>query len=239
VSAVLETFMEQYAPEELDPRLAVCVGTDGPLPVLKHPLLYSVPYTPQLNKILNASFKAKMVYVAEALKKKDEGRYLLMHERPYRVSKLLELAKIGYFDTVPDGGNRYWQQVGQWWIDSENVHEALPQWRVLWYMQKYRIHRSACMNDDEKAHLSTLPDLIPIWHGEEINDVVGMSWTTDYAIAKWFANRFEAGRRVYQGLAPKEKVIAFFSRRGESEVLINPRDVQEKRIVPTVKETRS
>lgn len=55
----------------------------------------------------------------------------------------------------------------------------------------------------------------------------GMSWTRKYDKAVWFANRFGNGY-VIKGTAKKEDVLAYFSRRGEEEIVIEAKKVIDK-----------
>ena len=55
-----------------------------------------------------------------------------------------------------------------------------------------------------------------------------MSWTREFDKAKWFSNRFGEGY-VLEGTAHKEDVLAFFSRRGEEEVVMEAAKVEGRR----------
>lgn len=95
--------------------------------------------------------------------------------------------------------------------------------------------KSALMNADELEVLNRLPDLIHVYRG--ITDIVhddGLSWTTDRNIANWFAARWirnedinedgepEERYFILHGIAKKKDILAYFSRRGESEIVISP-----------------
>ena len=56
----------------------------------------------------------------------------------------------------------------------------------------------------------------------------GMSWTRDLSKADWFSRRFGDGY-VLEGIANKKDVLAFFSRRGEEEVVIEAKKVKNKK----------
>ena len=55
-----------------------------------------------------------------------------------------------------------------------------------------------------------------------------MSWTRDLSKADWFSRRFGDGY-VLKGIANKKDVLAFFSRRGEEEVVIEAKKVKNKK----------
>lgn len=52
---------------------------------LKHPLLFAIPYTEQMNALYNAQYQAKKEEIDESRKRKDWSRYIWFHERPYRL----------------------------------------------------------------------------------------------------------------------------------------------------------
>jgi len=227
---------DYLAPEPLLDELSVHLGTillsnGDRMPVLQHPLLYSVPYAPEMNRMLNANFQDKQRRIEKSLEESNDVAYVLAHERPYRADALLALVDLGLFHGVSDGAIRYWKAVGAWWIDTENALEVLDRWERLWTgPEQFRHAKRFAMTKREQDELAALPDPIEVFHGEEEPDRIGWSWMTDLRVARWFANRFTGGRRVYTGLAPKDAVIAYLSRRGESEVLIRPEDVLTRRI---------
>ncbi|MDA0252294.1 MAG: hypothetical protein O3B27_02955 [Actinomycetota bacterium] len=60
-------------PEDLHPELACCETQSAIGPVIKHPLLFAVPYIPAMNAMINESFRAKKIAVAEALANRRWG----------------------------------------------------------------------------------------------------------------------------------------------------------------------
>ena len=56
----------------------------------------------------------------------------------------------------------------------------------------------------------------------------GMSWTRELDGAEWFSRRFGESGYIIKGIAYKKDVLAYFSRRNESEVLISACDVHDK-----------
>ena len=56
----------------------------------------------------------------------------------------------------------------------------------------------------------------------------GWSWTTDPDKAEWFARRFAVRGKecfVAEGTVSKQYVIAYFTGRNESEIVVDPRRV--------------
>jgi hypothetical protein len=209
--------------EELLPGLAKHVSShDGfGWSMLRHPLVYSVPYSPLQNRMLNASYEAKRSMLADAHAAGDLIKYVYLHERPYRLNALLSGARLIREVTAA----AYWDAVGSVWRDSENVHELWDSWRRVW-LGANRSHgiqgREHVMSRLDYEALQAMPDVIEIFHGEEHPDRIGMSWTLDEGVARWFAKRFTRAGRLYRGRVRKSDVIAYFTQRGEEEILVAP-----------------
>lgn len=75
-------------------------------------------------------------------------------------------------------------------------------------------------------------DPLIIYRGQDENTTFGIAWTTDIKVAEKFARG--AGTRqhnrpgvVYMATVPRGKVLAYLTGRGESEVIVDPRDLVE------------
>lgn len=52
----------------------------------------------------------------------------------------------------------------------------------------------------------------------------GLSWTTDYSKAEWFAHRYDTGSEegyILKADISRSNILAYFDSRGESEVVVN------------------
>ena len=54
-----------------------------------------------------------------------------------------------------------------------------------------------------------------------------MSWTLDRKTADWFAHRFGEEGTVYEAQIRKEHILALFTGRNESEVIVDPRHLEQ------------
>src|SRR4051812_33345444 len=70
--------------EELQPYLSELEGKIT-MTVLKHPLVFGVPYYPQENALYNKQYEAKTKAIEDCLKEKKYLQYIFFHERPYRI----------------------------------------------------------------------------------------------------------------------------------------------------------
>jgi hypothetical protein len=83
---------------------------------------------------------------------------------------------------------------------------------------------------------SARPRWSPVYRGFIGQRGKGLSWTTDREKAVWFAERFacleELGRpRLVSGHAVKKDVLAYFTRREEAEIVIDPTKVKRQTTV--------
>lgn len=91
--------------------------------------------------------------------------------------------------------------------------------------------KQALMNLEEYQKYLELPDAFTVYRGVTPgHNPNGLSWTCNPDKANWFANRFGKGY-IRTGTAKKENVLAYFSRRGEEEIVISPNDLTNLSIV--------
>jgi hypothetical protein len=205
--------------EELLPELAeYLVEMSAGMTAIKHPLVFSVPHHSQLNAFCNESYRMKSKLADEM---KSAGRfhgYVFLIERPYRFEAFREIA-----DELSD--REYWQLLRDVWIDSENIWQNRVEWAEL-LCEPSRPGRLRWLMDrrDAKA-LAAMPPVIEIYRGARSE--FGLSWSISEEKATWFATRFSRHRPVWAGKVERSKVIAYFSRRGEQEIVVHPTDVTE------------
>jgi hypothetical protein len=186
---------------------------------IHHPFVISPIYTPYLNAHLNNLFAYKTEAARRALEERNFDHYIQLHERPYRLDALLEIAQ-----SLDD--KDYWSLLGVVWVDSENIAEGRKQWQVL--LGSARPERIEMMRSVSDRELyGSLPDDQPItiWRGtNDAEEEFGFSWTLDIDRAMWFAKRnalIHGGERMLlKAEVFKPSIIATFEHRGESEVLV-------------------
>lgn len=115
------------------------------------------------------------------------------------------------------------------WIQSENPNmDANVTKSELAAMFK-QADKAALMTNEERKRLSEMDDTITIYRGVtpyNAKNVRALSWTTDIKKAEWFANRFGQSGTVYKTQISKAKVLAYFMGRGESEIIVNPKELK-------------
>jgi hypothetical protein len=147
----------------------------------------------------------------------DWSKYVILHERPYRIDALLTAIDSG----LSDEPSYYWEMVGNVWRGSENIYENLDPWQRLWGS---RIEgRHACMSVDDQSIFNSLPEQFEVWRGASYKTGInGLSWTLNENKAAWYARRFRSRPNVpivAKGTVLKRDVLAYFGERHKSEII--------------------
>lgn len=209
--------------EDLNPELAKYIIPGGPLgPMLKHPLVIDIAYTPQLNAMYNERLKAKKEYIDEKIKKQDWSSVLWMHERPYRFDVFMK-----YMDKMP--AEQYWELLRHVWEDTENL------WQYKSIVPHLLTARKGCrqMMDSHALELfKKLPKEIVVYRGYQTRNRQGFAWSLSHGKALWFAKRFEQPRyNVVRGILQKSDVFAVMTGRNEYEVIAFPECVKKQQVM--------
>lgn len=112
------------------------------------------------------------------------------------------------------------------WIQSEYPNMDLNFTKNNLVAMFKNADKSILMDGEEKAQFDSFEDTVTIYRGVtsyNAKNIRALSWTTDYQTAEWFAHRFNEEGTVYQAQISKEHILAFFSGRNESEVIVDPK----------------
>jgi len=209
--------------EELDPELAPFQSVEPPFGLMiKHPLVFSPVHHPRLNAAINWALREKKAQRARYADGGDWRGYVFCHERPYRLDAFAEVTA-----EIPD--HLYWPILGDIYTDSENIWQREDLWREA--LTCNRPGRELLMEPPERRALAQLPEDLAVYRGFCVTGRErGLSWTTERHTAAWFAARLAMDGqtpRVAEGRTARDRVIAYFTGRGESELLILPETVQD------------
>jgi hypothetical protein len=166
---------------------------------------------PRQNAWINAQLKHKREATQKFLKAKDFSSYIFMHERAYRLNAFLDVQN-------EMSNKEYWELLASIWTDSENIWQNLPIWKKLF--KSKRPDRKYLMDEEEQNIYNSLPDVVTAHRGHQGKNKNGLSYTLDKDKAKWFANRWKQRGKVDTIQIPKSKIIAYFSVRNESEIIV-------------------
>lgn len=221
--------LASMANEELHPDLAPWMEEGQWGPMLRHPLVYMVPLA--LPGMANKAYKAKREALRKAIEAWDWHTVVFLHERPYRLKALIDSVTGRYDDEGgspiplrPEDGPDVLDLVADVWIDSENIEQNEEEWRALIGGPVPHLWLGTLA---ERVEFNALPDPIPAWRGGTVGD---WSWTTDIQIARFFAQRSKYPIR--RDLIPKADVFGYFTRRGESELLVRLTPEREPLVYP-------
>ena len=216
-------FDQKREGEPLDPELEMYLTETGFMgEALKHPLVFQVPFFPQLRYLANDMLAAKR----EALDKaKTDGNWshaIYLHERPYR-SNAFDAYKRHMDDAT------YWDILGDVYSDTENFWQESRRWARL--LASGRPERDHFMNEADREHFASLPDELAVYRGfNGKGKAASWAWTLDKEIAAWFAKRLNRvdyfkPPTVVTGTVAKTDVIGYISSRHEDEIVADPKKV--------------
>ena len=202
--------------------------------VLQHPLLHVAGVKMEGAAWINYLVQTAEEAAEKALAEERWLDYVLLHEPPYRVAVFAKLAK-----KLPH--TVYWKSLGELYIYTENIWQRKRQLARLFASD--RPDRKQLMSAYERRYLASLPNRLTIFRGSLSMRAQGWSWTLDEKKALGFAKRLErlglGIPRVATGKAKKSDVIAYFSRRKEKEIVIDPSKVKIVQIVKVPKSNSS
>lgn len=213
-------FDQQRESEPLVPELEMYLTETGFMgESLKHPLVYQVPFFPQLGYLANDMLAAKQ----EALEKaKADGNWnhaIYLHERPYRCNAFDAFKK-----RMDDA--TYWDILGDVYSDTENFWQESRRWARL--LKSGRPERDHFMNEADREHFASLPDELTVYRGfNGKGKAASWAWTLDKDIATWFAKRLNRESHfkpptIVTGTVAKADVIGYISSRHEDEIVVPP-----------------
>jgi hypothetical protein len=127
----------------------------------------------------------------------------------------------------------FWTLLFHAWEDAESdCLRRVPakMKRAIWFDFNRMPHEY--MSPENKAFFKSLPKIVTIYRGtQRPGRHVGVCWTTDKAMAEWFARRNgHCGKPVLMtGRVRKRNIIACIVDRDESEVLVFPKHVRGRK----------
>lgn len=86
------------------------------------------------------------------------------------------------------------------------------------------------MDQEEYALFQGLDDVVTVYRGVttyNAQNVKALSWTLSRDTAEWFAHRYGEEGTVYEAQIAKEHILALFTGRNESEVIVDPKHLME------------
>ena len=168
---------------------------------------------------------------AEKLKQQNYRGYLYTFSSEEILKPFLSICRL-----LADA--EYWQLTREVWMCAELIEPDKRTWLRL--LQSKKPQRESLMTSEEHAALAAMPDEIQIWRGcGHSAGVHGMCWTIEKSRAEFFASyAIDSRRKVFIGLnnnttpivasatCRRADVLAYFTGRGESEIVLNPKHLK-------------
>lgn len=213
--------------EPLNPKLRRYVKETSLGPVFRHPLLAQPWVNVEQAAWINWMVEHKQKFMEECRQKKKWEAVLAHYETYYLLDGFVEEARH-----VNDA--TYWKLLAYVYTKQEQLWPNRKM--LLQLLQAPRPQRDKLMERSEHRAFSKLPESFPAYRGFIGQRGKGLSWTTDREKAVWFAERFAClehlGKpRLASGHVVKKDVLAYFTRREESEIVIDPTKVKRQTIV--------
>lgn len=130
-------------------------------------------------------------------------------------------------------GTQFWEVLHSQWsgfdvIDHFAMKQLLQKFAVDWDVK--------FLETNDRAFYESLPKEVIIYRGQATDSLIGLSWTTDYEVAKSFSQ----GHRGYLCPNPliikaqisKQKIAGVYTDRAESEVLLF--DINDAEIIQSI-----
>jgi hypothetical protein len=188
---------------------------------IDHPLLYLPGYTPDQEEAANQQYADNREQAEFLHQQQDWLSYIDAHSLRHRLDVWRQLAP-----QLND--EQYSSLFTHTWCESNHVYLAEP--GVLEQLLERTPVQQHLMNPDELAALAALPETITIFRGYGANRPerrLGMSWSTDEGEAMRMAYDYHGDAPcVVTGQCHKADVLAYFLRRKEFEILIDPERVE-------------
>jgi hypothetical protein len=173
---------------------------------------------------------------AERLRARDYEGYLFMFDGHERFPALLKIER-----ELPN--EDYWKCLALVWDNIEVSAPNQPEWLRLFTSPRPR--RELLMSATERRRLAGMPETLTIYRGYAKGRArSGLSWTLSKERARLFAKYATGSRRyvlsghepggvgmIVSGKCRNRNVLAYFDGREEQEIVIDPRNVFEKRSI--------
>jgi hypothetical protein len=191
--------------------------------MIHHPLMVYLGVNVEHAAYVHYVIEQKQRHMQKCRVKGDYLGVLAMYERPYLLQGLTN--EMPFMDH-----GMYWEALGEVWTDIEAPWPNRDIFLDLF--RNDRPKRERMMKKGEHKAFAKLPKTITVYRGFIGRRGRGLSWTTSREKAIWFAKRFaevnEGTSQVMTGVVNKSDVLAFFTRRKESEIVVDPAMVRRQ-----------
>jgi hypothetical protein len=199
--------------------------------MFNHPFcfVHVIPNAAECAVIIDAIAHKEMVF-NQFCKDADWQSALFVVERPYRPQYLADLISCYGAKPLLSAVNYVWTDAGY----TSNDPGRSKLWQKIWRNVRKEIFN--VMDEVDRESFDALPEHLTVYRGYSIcGNEIGYSWTVERTTAEWFAHRFSVsseadGAFVASMEVSKDEILAYFTDRGESEVVVNISGIRPDRI---------
>jgi hypothetical protein len=207
---------------------AVEINCDNPFGIVSHPFTNNIFAMDDEHKIVNLTDADTCLQwkknVAEAIDKASLNHIYIMLNKPWKITWLKYVEQyMSDSDFASYLSDAYVSE------EMPNLNPNVPVKELIKWFK--RADKHYLMDQVEYDAWQQLPDVVELYRGISHGTEDGISWTTEFATAKWFAERFatdEHKARIYKVIANKKDCLCYFASRGEYEIILDVNAVKNK-----------
>ena len=150
----------------------------------------------------------------------EASRFLFRHfDKPERFEALMRLRSV----LSPSD---FYRLFGDIWINSESLY--MHQDAIREALTNPPAAHIYMMEPEEREMYDRVPEITTIYRGCWADNQESWSYTLNEQRATWFARRcpYDGQPLLVTAQVKRTDIIAFFTRRGEEEVVVDPDDIQ-------------
>mgnify|MGYP000855781100 CR=1 FL=1 len=212
---------------------------ESKVPFVVHHPFFETPIAMRLDKEHNSYYTVNIMEDAGALSeiRKDVAQQIadatsleqieLMLVNKYKLAFLKDAAPYMSDEDVGGFLRRNWSLIE---VTSGDPNASRTQ--IVKLFRRAGTVSTTSTEDNER--LDNLPDEVTIYRGVteyNKNMVKGLSWSLSLDTARWFAHRFRENGHVYKATINKKDVLALYTDRNESEVVVDFRRLQNIELI--------
>ena len=208
---------------------AVSIRCDNPFGIISHPFTNNVMVMDENHQIVKISDPNICTewknMIAKRIEESSLDRIYMMINKPWRITWL---KYVEQYMTDSD----FAAYLSDAYVSEEmpNLNPNVPVNTLIQWFK--RASKKDLMDQEEYDLWLNLPDTVELYRGTSHEGTErGISWTSEYATAEWFANRFatdEHPARIYKVIANKQNCLCYFGNRGEYEIILDVDSIKDK-----------
>ncbi len=183
------------------------------MPGIYTKFLHVICTPPELNAMYNQQYKFREKEAKEAYAAGNYDKYINMHEKPYRVEALFEVAGLMSDEALYPLFEQTWSGVENIWQNKHEL-EMMLRSKISKAPEPLRFDKNVELDFDQNGE-------VEIYRGYCLDegDARGFSYSANLGRARWFSQRLSKSSAVRVLRVKKEDIVFTTDRRNEAEVV--------------------